>query len=180
MKIEATKLIQYPNRNFSMEYRINTQGEIFTPYNGWHKMNTHINRDGYENIYLCLTNGDRKCFKVHRLVMNTFSPVENSEELQVNHINGNKQDNRLENLEWCTRSENLLHAFKTGLETKPAGEKNPRHKLTKEQVIEICDKLKNKRTFQSLANEYGVTKGTISHIRHRRTWQEITANYNFD
>ncbi|MCM1217913.1 MAG: HNH endonuclease [Lachnospiraceae bacterium] len=82
------------------------------------------------NIYLCLMDGTRKCFKVHRLVMNTFCPIENSEELQVNHINGHKDDNRLENLEWCTRSENLIHAFKTGLEERPKGEKNPRHKLT--------------------------------------------------
>ena len=180
MKIEATRIIQYPGRDFKVEYRINEQGEIFSPWHGWSKMSTHLNRNGYENIYLHLNDGSRKCFKVHRLVLNTFKPVEDSEQLQVNHINGIKDDNRLENLEWCTRSENLVHAFKTGLEQKPAGEKNPKYKLTEQQVIEICNKLVAKQTLQSIADEYGVSKGTISHIRNKRTWQEITSNYNFN
>lgn len=67
--------------------------------------------------YLCVLlykEGTRKVSYVHRLVAQSFIPnLENKRE--VNHINGDKHDNRTKNLEWCSRSENLLHAYKTGL-----------------------------------------------------------------
>lgn len=71
----------------------------------------------------------RKCFQVHRLVASAF--IENKENYpQVNHINGNKQDNRVCNLEWCDNSMNQLHAWKTGLQ-KPhyCGGGAPRKKV---------------------------------------------------
>lgn len=180
MKIEATKIICYPNKDFKLEYRIDKQGRIFSPWQGWRKMKTHLNRNGYENIYLYLKDGQRKCFKVHRLVLNTFYPIDNSENFQVNHINGIKSDNRIENLEWCTRSENLLHAFRTGLEKKPKGERNPNHKLTEKDITNICEKLLHKESMQCIANKYGVSKSTISHIKNKRIWKNITENYNFN
>jgi len=60
------------------------------------------NKDGYLNVNLC--NKGKKIFKVHRLVLQTFLPIEENKE--VNHKNHNKSDNRLCNLEWCSRSEN--------------------------------------------------------------------------
>ena len=55
-------------------------------------------------------NGSHK--PVHRLVLKAFSPRSDADELQCNHINGSKMDNRLFNLEWCTVSENSLHAYR--------------------------------------------------------------------
>lgn len=69
---------------------------------------------GYLQVTL-YNNRRRKCFQVHRLVASAF--IENPDNLpQVNHINGNKKDNRVENLEWCDNSMNQLHAWKTGLQ----------------------------------------------------------------
>lgn len=72
-------------------------------------------RNGYEYVTLCV-NGQRKKFYVHRLVAIAFIPNPNSYE-QVNHKDGNKSNNKASNLEWCTQKENLLHAFRTGLNT---------------------------------------------------------------
>jgi len=70
-------------------------------------------KDGY--FMLVLTRKyNRKLKYIHRLVAETFIPNLNNL-LEVNHIDGNKQNNRVDNLEWCTRLENIKHIYKTGL-----------------------------------------------------------------
>lgn len=83
------------------------------------------NRAGteYQIINFSLINGKKKTYRAHRLVLMAFKPVDNMENLEVNHIDGNKKNNKLENLEWCTSSENQIHAFKTGLNKARQGEK---------------------------------------------------------
>lgn len=80
------------------------------------------NGRGYANITL-IKNGNKFKTVIHRLVAKAFIPnPENKPE--VNHINGNKRDNRLDNLEWCTSSENRKHAFKIGLAKARKGKDN--------------------------------------------------------
>ena len=66
-----------------------------------------------------------KSLHVHRVVLLTFNPID--KEKQVNHIDGNKSNNRLENLEWCTDSENKIHAYKNGLMV--GGNEYSKHKV---------------------------------------------------
>ncbi len=76
--------------------------------------NTYTNHKGYLEVSLSNNGHTKRCF-VHRLVMKAF--IENTENKpQVNHINGIKTDNRLENLEWITNLENQRHSYKTGLD----------------------------------------------------------------
>jgi len=73
-----------------------------------------INSGGYELVVLTRREG-KKNFSVHRLVSQTFIPNHENKK-EVNHKDGNKLNNNVENLEWCTSSENQIHAFKTGLQ----------------------------------------------------------------
>lgn len=77
---------------------------------------------GYKQVRLC-KDKKYKNFSVHRLVAKAFIPNTEEKE-QVNHINGIKSDNRLDNLEWCTQSENQIHAYRTGLQKPIFGRKS--------------------------------------------------------
>lgn len=93
--------------------------------------------NGYLGVYVSLgSRADGKRFRVHRAVAETFIPTE-STTLTINHIDGNKVNNMVENLEWCTQKENNHHALKMGLRTMTSGFDNPKSKLTKDQVLFI-------------------------------------------
>ncbi|HUX56255.1 MAG TPA: NUMOD4 motif-containing HNH endonuclease [Bacteroidales bacterium] len=115
----------------------------------------------------------RRAFTVHRLVARYFIP-NGLHKPCVNHINGNKDCNKAENLEWCTHSENNTHAYRTGLSIHRAcnGEKNPNSKLSKIQVDEIRGKYNPPHYNQNrLAEEYNVASQTISSIITNTHWK---------
>ena len=76
-------------------------------------MKTYLSSYGYYVVGLVNNDGKRKLMKVHRLI--AFAFIDNPHNKpHINHINGIRNDNSIENLEWCTQSENMLHAFKIG------------------------------------------------------------------
>ena len=148
------------------KYEVTKQGFIISYHHRTPKiMKPFEDRDGYLRIGLKLGENYKKYY-VHRLVAETYIPnPENKSE--VNHINGNKKDNRVENLEWVTRSENAQKAYDNGQQIalgKP--------KLTKEQVLEIRENKANLNREQ-LAKKYNVSCGCIQHIRRGRTWKDV-------
>ena len=74
-----------------------------------------VDRCGYRAVLLS-ENGKTKSYLVHRLILSTFEPIENEENFDVNHKDGNKLNNNVSNLEWCTRSENVKHSYRNGLQ----------------------------------------------------------------
>lgn len=119
----------YPIPNFS-NYLVNRRGDIYS-LNRQRIIKARIGKFGY--LYIGITNdsGVRKFIKIHRAVALTFIPKVEGK-IFVNHKDGNKLNNDVSNLEWCTAKENILHAFATGLnkpqvkqmQTKEAREKS--------------------------------------------------------
>ena len=108
-------------------------------------MSQNKNRFGY--LYTNLTkNKTKKLVKIHRIVAEAFIP--NPLKLpEVNHINGDKSDNRVCNLEWVTRQENIVHSYRIGL-------RKSKRKLTKDEVLMV----------KKLREKYGVKLKDISKI----------------
>lgn len=129
-------------------------------------------------IIITYVNGKDKKFFIHRLVLQTFKPVEDMDKLQVNHIDGDKQNNHVDNLEWCTQSENQKHAYKHGLNSNK-GEHNPSCRLTEKQVIEIADLLIKSVPMSEIARRYGISKSAVASIREKRHWKYLLEDYNF-
>lgn len=125
--------------------------------------------DGCGYLRVALTsNYNSETKKVHRLVAEAFiGPIPDL--YTINHKDGNKTNNHVDNLEIVTRSENLLHLYRV-LGRNNRGENNPKSKLTLAQVAEIREALSSGARGSDLARMFGVTKYTISDIKRGESW----------
>ena len=138
-------------------------------------LKSYLNNVGYE--LLKLSNDGRGNTKtVHRLVLETFKPHVNMNDLQVNHIDGNKSNNHLTNLEWVTARDNILHAHDLGL-IKNRGEDSPRAKLSKADVLEILQRLDTGEMHKDIGLDYGVSRRCITDINTGRRWRAVKEEY---
>lgn len=120
--------------------------------------------------FVVLSKNRKKINKtVHRLVALAFIPNPENKP-QVNHIDGIKYNNCVENLEWCTIEYNNNHALVNNL--KPKGENHGSAKLSEKEVIEIRN-INNSLSVRDIAKTYNVQKCTISKILKRKTWKHI-------
>lgn len=131
---------------------------------------TRINNLGYEQVSLNL-DGDVKLHLVHRLVAQAFLPNPNNFP-EVNHIDGNKSNNILSNLEWTTRQGNALHG--TRVLGKNRGETHSNTKLTKDDVILIMGLLNSGWTQTEISKLFDVTNHAIYRIEHGFNWTWLT------
>lgn len=160
-------------------------------YEGWYEVSNHgrvrrmksyrstfvgrilklgINR-GYLRVVLS-RGGSIKGARVHQLVTAAFiGPCPDGKE--VNHIDGDKTNNYVSNLEYLTPSENHRHAYRIGthLPTRVYGRKNPRNQriLTEEEVLSIRNRI-GRETQKSIGESFGVCRSTISKIATGRSW----------
>lgn len=143
-----------------LEYKVTKDGEVIGKRGK--PMKGHVDRCGYREVILSYYPNFQKQVLVHRLVLSTFCPIKNMEDYDVNHINGNKLDNRLENLEWCTRSENIKHSYENGLQTRVT---NPHgtYRILNKGDLETIKRLHESGFIDSeIANYLGCSRSVVS------------------
>ena len=149
------------------KYIISNYGTVINTKTGkqltWHD-------DGrYFDIRICI-NGKVKKYKVHRLVALTFIPNPENKE-QVNHINGNKGNCDVDNLEWVTAKENAIHAVMNGLKPNSLV-------LRIDQVHQICRLLlSGKYTTKEIAEIVGCSRYLVKNIKSKSSWAYISKKY---
>lgn len=143
-----------------MDYEVSSQGRVRHKYTKRvRKLELHDNR--YLRIKL-----HKKNYRVHRLVGLYFIPNPDNKP-EINHIDGNKQNNHIDNLEWVTVEENNRHALECGLIQRS---------LTEQEVIKIYEECwVNQKRVKDIADEYDVSDMIVYSIRNKRCYQDILA-----
>lgn len=131
-----------------------------------------INKYGYGSVYL-FNNNIKKFYFIHTLVILAFVPNLKGKK-HVNHIDGIKLNNRADNLEWCTDSENQLHRYR--ILKKDFGSSHPGGKLSEVDVNNIRDLIKQGLTNVDLAKKFKVTDVIISRLRNNKTYKSVEVN----
>lgn len=132
-------------------------------------LNPGITKFGYKRVNLRNKDGKSKSYFVHRLVAMNFIPNPNNYH-EVNHIDCDRLNNRIDNLEWVSKEQNILHSFKYGSKTNK-GIKNPNSKLTLEDINAIKSLYKIKRFSNVFISKlFGVCSSSIDNIINEITW----------
>ena len=126
-----------------------------------------VSKEGYRRVWLL-----REKTNVARIVLRAFVGKLPKEQ-EVNHKNGKPSDNRLVNIEYCTRSENLKHSFDILGRDRGRGENGGNSKITAQQVLEIWSLRKSGMKQRLIAKRFGISQVTISAILHGRIWAHL-------
>lgn len=141
-------------------------------------------KDGYYTLGLYANGKYNEC-RVHRLVALAFIDVPDElkdyslNDLQVNHKDGNKENNSVSNLEWATCKQNIEHAWNTGLSTAKQGENHPNSVYTNNQIHTVCRLLEEgKLSYREISEKTNVTYTVIRQIKNNIIWKAISSQYN--
>ena len=147
-------------------YSISKNGQVYSFFSN--KFLKPIKSKGYLKVNL-YKNKKFKIIPIHRLVLQSFNPQGNKG-LQINHKDGNKENNCLINLEWCTSKQNNIHAWKNGLNritpkhrkiTSELGKAKRKFSMIEVELIKKEYKEEPKNSTYKLAKKYGVHQSTI-------------------
>lgn len=149
------------------DYSISSHGRVLNKHDKL--LETPVNSGGYPSVTLFVSKLPLYC-RVHRLVADAFLEVPPFK-MTVNHIDGNKLNNNVCNLEWLSLEDNYRHAISNGLMNKGAETYNAI--LTDDIVIEILDLMKEGFSDIELAAHFGVVRSSMYKIRNGLSWKHI-------
>lgn len=151
-------------------YKVGKDGTIISPYGK--VLKSRVNESGYVLVSIKDT-----VKRVHRLVGETYLPnLDNKPE--INHKDGCKTNNHLDNLEWVTSKENKRHAWENKL-YKDIGEDHIHAVHTNDTVHEICRRFEDGQSNSSICKELNVPKHLVAGVRSGSIWRVISDKYNF-
>lgn len=130
-----------------------------------------IRNTGY--LYVNLNKNSKVIKKnIHRLVAQAFIPNPENKP-QVNHKDGNKTNNHVDNLEWNTAKENFNHALNTGLIKPLKGKKHNNSKITEKDVLKIRELSKTGLKHQEIGNQFGISRSVVCRICNYKSWTHV-------
>lgn len=158
-------------------YQVSSNGEVFSNISN-KLLKPFKNPGGYLYIHLHI-NGKVVKKSIHSITAETFIPNPEHKP-QINHIDGNKENNNVSNLEWITQKDNNIHALKLGLRKAPSGEKVHFAKYTSKQIHQVCKEIeRDELDLDEIEKLSGVPVKTIGEIRNQKIWKDISKYYNF-
>lgn len=134
----------------------------------------YTDKQGYERVGITL-NKKTVVFRVHNLIMNAFYGDKPFDKAEINHIDGNKMNNRLDNLEWCTAKENSRHSVENGLFPKSEDLYNTKHKEV--DILDIYRLYKNGHSLSEIALLYDDNCKNIRRIVKGERWGRTYIKY---
>ena len=173
-----------PIKGYENYYLVSNVGEIKTieriitlPTHSYLKKEKMLKQfkdsKGYMHVKLYDGTGKPKSLTIHRIVASSF--LDNPNNLaEVNHIDHNKNNNNVDNLEWMSRGDNIKHSYSKRDPKTYKGSGNKNSKLTEDVVISIRKEYREKRTtYKTLANKYGVGTTLIGYIIKNQVWKHV-------
>lgn len=156
------------------KYSIDRFGNIYSSYSK-RFLKLSIGMDNYYKVTLVNDDGKPSYLRVSRLVGIAYIPNPENKPV-INHIDGDKLNNFVGNLEWSTVAENTQHSYNTGLQTINNG-----HEVTDFRVVhEICKLLEQGVRPKEISEIVGIKKRKVDEIRTKEYWSSISDEYNFD
>jgi hypothetical protein len=165
-------------------YIVSTFGRVFSV--NYHnipgcvkEMTKRYDKDNYCIVYLTI-NGVPYYGKIHRLVAFMFiKNPDKKHKTQVNHIDCDKHNNMVSNLEWVTDTENHNHAIEHGLINQACAEDVWSSIYTNDQIKQVCEMLENNRPIKEIMKKVGVTNYLIHDVLRRKKWKSVSKDYDF-
>lgn len=149
---------------------VSDTGIVKSSWRGGRILKVSYDGDRYPQVKL-YNNGFGRSLKVHKVVSMAFM-IRPSKDAHIDHIDCNKTNNRLSNLEWVTQAENCKRAKEKGLLNAPKGIRAWNSKFTELDIVIIREACKFFSTYK-VAKYFGVTQGAVSHVVNRRNWRHI-------